>query len=896
MSSNDARAGRQPALVVALTALLALVALTAVPVLDRLPRLDDVPLPWPVIAVAFALTEVVVLHIQVRREAQTVSLSEGITVVALFFASPFALLLGRTLAMLAVCTVHRRSSPLKTAFNTALVAAEAAVATHVFALLAGADDSFGPRSWLAAAVAVLVSCGFGILALQVVVAVYEGGFDLRDALSESLVGQVLNPLVTALALVGVLCLSTDTRSLWLLAVPAIGLLLGYRAYARLSDRHLSLERLYRFSQVVTSSPEIDAVLRSVLAEAKELLRAEQVLVDFLPATASARSLQVRLGADGVLERREVDGPLHPDWLHQLVVQDAGSLLAARGTRVRRWATWLAEEGHREVIVVPLRGEAGVIGSLRVSDRMGEVRAFDASDVLLLETVANHAGISLQNGVLVDQLRHDALHDALTGLPNRVQLQRALGEAAQAVADGRRSGATVMVLDLDGFKHVNDTLGHANGDRLLQVLSARLVTAVGPGGLVARLGGDEFAVLLPATGGQAEVLETGGRVLGALADPVDLDGMPVTVGGSVGIALAPSHGTDPTVLLKHADMAMYGAKSAGGGLRLFRADLDTDDRRRLLLVTRLRAALAAQQLEVHLQPVCDLLTGTVRSVEALVRWSDVELGDVLPDELVPAAERSGLIGALTSFVLDRALAACAELRDAGVELGVSVNLSTRSLDDEGLVAEVEAALERYGVPGRLLTLEVTEGIVMADPQRAAELMTQLRARGVRLSLDDFGTGYSSLSYLTRLPVDEIKVDKSFVLRMSSRSEDLAVVRSVAELGRGLQLDVVAEGVEDAASWRALTELGCTHGQGWHFARPMTLPDLRVWLDGRPAPVVTGRPGPARGPLPARSTSGGAPGTRRSPARRGGPGGGQDGPRSELSAQPPARAARPGRATA
>ena len=850
MTRNDARASRQPATVAALTVLLALVALSVVPVLDRAPRLDDVPLNWALLAIAFGLTEIVVLHIQVRREAQTVSLSEAVTVLALFFASPAALVLSRAVAGLVVCLLYRRSSPLKTAFNVALFAAEAAVATHVFAALSSPQATFDPRSWLAAAVAILVSCGVGIFALQAVVAVYEGGFSFRSALRESVVGQVLSPLVTTIALVGVLCLSTDTRSAWLIVVPAVGLLLGYRAYARLSDRHLSLERLYRFSQVVTSSPEIDAVLRSVLSEAKELLRAEHVVVDFVPARSDERFLQVQLGMDGTLLRTEVEGKQHPDWLHQLVVVDAGSFLAARGTRVRRWAQWLADEGHREVIVVPLRGEAGVIGSLRVSDRMGEVRAFDANDMLLLETIANHAGISLQNGRLVDQLRHDAMHDALTGLPNRVQLQRALAEAAQAVADGRQAGATVMVLDLDGFKHVNDTLGHACGDQLLQELSHRLVAAVGPSGLVARLGGDEFAVLLPGTSMQTEVLATGGRILGALARSVDLDGVPVTVGGSIGVALAPAHGTEPQALLKHADMAMYGAKASAGGLRIYRADLDTDDRRRLLLVTSLRAALAHGRLAVHLQPIADLMTGTVRGVEALVRWTDPELGEVLPDELVPAAERSGLIGALTTFVLDTALNACASLRADGLELGVSVNLSTRSMEDEGFLDEVDELLARHDVPGRLLTLEITEGVVMADPHRAAVLMTALRTRGVRLSLDDFGTGYSSLSYLTQLPVDEIKVDKSFIRRMSTRTEDLAVVRSVAELGRGLKLDVVAEGVEEASSWQALTELGCTHGQGWHLARPMSLADLRTWLAGRPTPVSAGRPGPSRTSPPTR----------------------------------------------
>ncbi len=822
---------RRTLLALLLTALLTGVALTAVPQLGRSAYVGRVPLTWVVLAGMFALTELVVLHVQVRREAQAVSLSELVTVLALFFATPEALLVGRVLGSVAVFVLHRRSSPLKTAFNTALVAAEAALALGLFDLLTDPSPVPGPTSWAAALAAVLVSSTLGVVALQLVVAVYEGGFALRGLLRECLSGVAPTLMVASLSVVAVLCLALDARSSWVLLVPAGGLMLAYRAHARLSDRHLRLERLYRFSQVVTSSSEIDAVLRSVLAEARELLRAEHVVIRFLPAVVDRSALQVRLAEDGTLERIELTGKADPEWLHAAVVREGRPVLAARGTRDAGAAAWLERDGHREAIVVPLRGEAGVVGSLRVADRTGEVRAFDAADVLLLATVANHAGTSLQNGRLVDRLRHDALHDALTGLPNRVQLQGVLADAVEKVASGRRQGATVMVLDLDGFKDVNDTLGHACGDRLLQEISRRLVAAVGSAGFVARLGGDEFAIVLPSTAAQPEVLAAGGRVLESLRNPVALDGMLVEVGGSIGIALAPLHGTDPSVLLKRADMAMYGAKGSGGGLRVYEVDLDTDDPRRLALVAELRSALATDQLQVHFQPIAELVTGRVRGVEALVRWVHPELGEVHPDELVPIAERSGLIGALTSHVLEQSLATCAQLCGRGLDLGVAVNLSTRSLVDLAFVGEVAALLARHEVPGRLLTLEITEGVVMADPQRAAVLLAELRALGVRLSLDDFGTGYSSLAYLTQLPVDEIKIDRSFVRRICSRPDDVAVVRSVVELGRGLNLDVVAEGVEDLETWQVLRTLGCTHGQGWYLGRPMPARELVGWLQDR-----------------------------------------------------------------
>jgi predicted signal transduction protein with EAL and GGDEF domain len=318
------------------------------------------------------------------------------------------------------------------------------------------------------------------------------------------------------------------------------------------------------------------------------------------------------------------------------------------------------------------------------------------------------------------------------------------------------------------------------------------------------------------------------VLRALQQPVSLDGLEVEVGGSMGVALAPAHADDPAALLKRADMAMYDAKTSTRGLRVYEPELDTNNPRRLTLVSELRSALQNGQIQVHVQPQGRLSDGQVVRVEALARWHHPELGDVSPDEFVPVAERSGLIGPLTTYVLDSALAACGHWRRTGHDIGIAVNLSARSLQDADLVEEVGRLLRRHDVPAHRLTLEVTEGSVMADPGRAVALLHRLRDLGVRLSVDDFGTGYSSLSYLKRLPVQEVKIDRSFVTPLREGGEDVAIVRAIVDLGRHLDLEVVAEGIEDTVTWNLLASMGCDLGQGWHLGRPMPAAELLPWL--------------------------------------------------------------------
>ncbi|MCA0144195.1 bifunctional diguanylate cyclase/phosphodiesterase [Blastococcus sp. LR1] len=427
-------------------------------------------------------------------------------------------------------------------------------------------------------------------------------------------------------------------------------------------------------------------------------------------------------------------------------------------------------------------------------------------------------------------RHQALHDALTGLPNRTLLKQ---RGADVLADDAEP-AGLLLIDLDRFKEINDTLGHAYGDRVLQVVSDRLRRTLRAGDTVARLGGDEFAVLLPAVGDEHEALELAARVLAAIAAPIDVEGASLDVDASIGIALSGLHGDDVESLLQSADIAMYAAKARGLGVCVYDSGLNDHSPERLALLGDLRRAIDNGELLLHYQPKLSL-SGGLEGVEALVRWQHPERGMVPPGAFVPLAERTPLIRALTRCVLDQALAQCARWRAEGRDLQVAVNVSARNLTDETFVDEVLALLARWDVPARFLDLEVTESAIMADPERARQTLQRLSEAGVVLSIDDFGAGYTSLGHLKDLPVQQLKIDRSFVADMISDRSDALIVKAVVELGHNLGLVTVAEGVEDQATWDALNALGCDVAQGYHMARPMPVVDLERWLDGRLAAV-------------------------------------------------------------
>ena len=427
-----------------------------------------------------------------------------------------------------------------------------------------------------------------------------------------------------------------------------------------------------------------------------------------------------------------------------------------------------------------------------------------------------------------ELQHQALHDALTGLPNRTSLHQMLQTSL------RRSGRdndelALLLLDLDGFKEVNDTFGHLHGDTLLRQVGHRLQERLGSRGTVARLGGDEFAALLPGAAGP-EADEVARSLLDALSSPLGVEGVELFVGCSIGVALAPEHGDDPDTLLRRADVAMYAAKRDRAGVSVYRPELDPHDRDRLTLLHDFRGALDNGELSLVYQPKVCATTGRLHSVEALVRWTHPSRGPISPAVFVPVAEQAGLSPLLAEWVLDTALQQCRAWQDQGRRIPVSVNMSMYELRDADFPRRVAARLAAHGADPALLGIEVTESAAMADPARTIAVLERLRALGARVSIDDFGTGYSSLAYLTSLPVDELKIDRSFVAGMQRSQQHATIVRSTISLGHDLELSVVAEGVEDQPTWDRLRAFGCDLIQGYMVSRPVPAAALLSWLDG------------------------------------------------------------------
>ena len=427
--------------------------------------------------------------------------------------------------------------------------------------------------------------------------------------------------------------------------------------------------------------------------------------------------------------------------------------------------------------------------------------------------------------------YQATHDELTGLPNRALFATLLDSALTAACEADGSVAVVL-LDLDRFKDINDTLGHRYGDYLLQQIGPRIGAVLRDVDVLARLGGDEFVLRFPshATGQPAvhAALDLTRRILDALHEPFMVDDVSLAVEASAGIAVWPAHGDTGDVLLQHADIAMYLAKSRHEDLAIYNSALDGHNPRKLTLLSQLRGAVDNGELVLHFQPLVDIDSGVVVGAEALVRWNHPDEGLLPPGEFVPLAEGSGFIHELTRFVLQSACAQAKAWESAGTPIVVSANISARCLLDTGLPQSVASILLATELPPQLLKLELTETAIIADPDRARSIISRLHTLGVGLSIDDFGTGYTSLSFLRDLPVQEIKIDRSFVTNMLTHPKDAIIVRTGVELAHRLGLASVAEGIEDAETYAALAALGCTTAQGFHLSRPMPSQAFDSWL--------------------------------------------------------------------
>ncbi|WP_433793198.1 putative bifunctional diguanylate cyclase/phosphodiesterase [Actinoplanes sp. CA-252034] len=577
----------------------------------------------------------------------------------------------------------------------------------------------------------------------------------------------------------------------------------------------------------------DAALREYLATGGTEYRSEQLAGTLDSARGGLDWLQAHDGVD----RLELDAIRGAYANYSRIVVEIMTQ-TEKGAKVQGYAELAAlafAPLRDEVLANVRRNQEALAGYMAAVDRQAAVLQRVAEVTILIVSVL----FAVCGLVLVGYQRraerqsarrlHEATHDSLTGLGNRAMLHDELGAAIRH-GDEMGEPFSLLLLDLDRFKEVNDTLGHHAGDELLVEVARRLDQGCRAGDIVVRLGGDEFALILPTIPDQPGAVEAGRRILESLRLPIELSGLTVDIDASIGVAMYPADGVDAAELLQHADVAMYAAKRRHGGVTGYDTSLDEGAAGRLVLQSELRHGIERGELVVFYQPKVDVATRMPCGAEALVRWQHPTRGLLAPDAFIPLAEETGLIDLVTAEVLDQALAQIGDWARLDHELPVSVNIPARSLSDDGFPATVAAALERHRVRPELLTLEITESAVIADMMRAGEVLGELREQGVNISIDDFGTGYSSIAHLRDMPPHELKIDRSFVMKMCENSRDETIVRAVVDLARNLRLRVVAEGVETESALRALDELGCHEAQGYHISRPLPAADLTAWLAG------------------------------------------------------------------
>ncbi|MCU1355408.1 MAG: putative Diguanylate cyclase/phosphodiesterase [Acidimicrobiales bacterium] len=752
------------------------------------------------VVVLFLVAEWFPIDVEIGDQSHAFSFTAVPLVVGLCLLPPELVIVLRALSSGFVLLVIHRQGAIKLATNLLSHVLQAcAAALVILPFVDGTPDR--PIEWLAVSAAVIAAELVGTGLVTVAISLFEGGFD-RELLEGAVTGWLAVVPDVSISLVAVIVLDVNPSAVWL--VGGIGVLFAVvtRLYSQVTARYRVLEVLDGFTSRLGEAVA-DGTMREVLLEQlAELLHAESAWIE-QPGLEVPSRLVNRTGAsltepllDRAGFRRRVGAGAGTDDIVGLVHVDADALLVG------------------------------------VERRRGEIRTFDGEDVRLFNLLIGHAGIGLQNVGLVEQLQGEvhanellATRDQLTGLPNRTLFHRWVLDTLALGA-----GAAVMVLGIDRFKEVNDTLGHAAGDALLQQIGERVANQ----GFVARLGGDEFGILWAGADRDA-VTEIAQAVVDAIGglyriDGIDLD---LDVSASAGLTFGAPGTTaeDAITLLRQADVAMYLAKEGRTSLGIYRADLDTFSSAQLALVGALRAAIDAEQLELHYQPQVDLRTEAVVGAEALLRWTPAGRAPIPTPQFIEIAERTGLIKPLTRLVLRDAVRQARRWLDAGHRWRVSANLSSRNIGEPDLVAFVAGLLADHELPPELLEIELTETSVMDDPALAASVMGELRALGVSIAVDDFGTGHSSLAQLTRLPVDQLKIDRSFVLDMETDAAGLAVVQTIVDLGQRLGLGIVAEGVETAANVQALRSMGCATAQGYYYARPMAPAAFEAWIASR-----------------------------------------------------------------
>ncbi len=596
----------------------------------------------------------------------------------------------------------------------------------------------------------------------------------------------------------------------------------------LLDRNESLNLVNELSRRLHASVELTSIVDETMSALANMSRKPHVAVYLLDSGQQQLRLVASAGFTAATKQvgkfLPLAGSLNGLALAQecpVVSQD----LAADQRVAPEVKAALLKEGFRSAITLPLVYNDKPLGSINLV--YPECCEFSGIEIETLQAIGKTVSLSLANARHMAEMEYLAHHDTLTRLPNRTILH---SEFAARAARGAESGAALMLLDLDRFKEVNDTLGHYVGDALLREIGPRLEPLLRVGEhLMCRLGGDEFALLVGELRGRADLDSFARQLLEALREPFRVDGMTLELDASIGIAVCPEHGDDSHALLRSADVAMYEAKRKGGGCVFYDREQDPHSPQRLAIMSELGMALREEQLCLHYQPKVDLAGGRITGFEALVRWQHPVQGLVYPDRFVPVAEVSDVIHQLSQRVLQMALRQQKLWCDQGCEFSVAVNLSARNLIDDRCFNVILELLREHGVAADMLELEITETALMLDPEGAVKLLRRIADLGVKISIDDFGTGYSSLAYLRRLPIDALKIDRVFVRDMLQSDPDAIIVRSIIALAHNLNLRVVAEGVEDAATLRSLRDMHCDLAQGYHIGHPTPVEGVSPWLD-------------------------------------------------------------------
>ncbi len=800
-------------------------------VVRGLPVVAAPQLPWWSLAPVFFAAERWPLTVNLRRGTPSLGMAAAPLVMGLFFVPPLGILGAYAVGAVLATATRRPVSVPQAAFSLAQFVVFAALAEIVFHAFAFTGVGWDARLAALAAVAVLIA-GNG-LAMSVFVRhddrlrwaelARQAGYAVGGALA-----------ATCFGLLAVEFLHYDSAALALLGALAVILLAAYRGYVAEHQERLALEFLHGAGDAL-GSRELESAIVQLLSRARTMFSAEISQLTIFPSAPGEKAFRTTVHATGP---DQVMDPLDITQLDDVLEAERDGVIIERHKSAPATAEMLARRGINEAMVALLRGETRILGALLVGGHV-DSRAFDARDLQLFQTLAIQTSTTLENGrlersiarltELQEQLTHQAFHDSLTDLANRTLFGDRIDHALLRSARVGRSIA-VLFIDVDDFKGVNDTLGHAAGDALLVGIAGRLRASLRRPDTAARLGGDEFAVLLEDVEDASEAEIVARRIFDNLRVPFEVNGQTVSARVSIGVAVSEGSSDNASNLMRHADVAMYSAKGSGKDRYVvFAPGMETDIVSRHKLRSDLEVALASDQFVVHYQPVVDLVTAEVVAIEALVRWRHPQRGLVPPGEFVPMAEESGLILPLGDFVLRNACSTLLRLQaryPRTPPLTVAVNISARQLQQPLFVENVLTAVAESGILPESVVLELTESMLLEDATNVVKLES-LRRAGIRIAIDDFGTGYSSLSYLRRLPVDTLKIAKPFVDDLDGGSSgDFA--RAIVGLGAALRLSLVAEGIESLAQLTQLRELGCTLGQGFYLSHPVSAEEVEALL--------------------------------------------------------------------